>query len=139
MLVLSGVFTTRILGATNYANQDNRHVNYIIYICLHDALSNRQPIKKWLTISPRFTRMASADWPLSTKHPNLPQLDQWLKAKRLCGREKPLRAECTGEQAAPMVYRRNLCKYRPRRCLFTTTSLTSIYSISHSSDFSYPF
>jgi hypothetical protein len=32
MLVLSGVFNTRILDATNYANQDYMHVNYTLII-----------------------------------------------------------------------------------------------------------
>jgi hypothetical protein len=47
MLVLSGVFNTRILDATNYANQDYMRVNYMY------ALSNRQPIKKRLMFLPR--------------------------------------------------------------------------------------
>jgi hypothetical protein len=37
MLVLSGVFTTIILDATNYANQDYMRVNYtliVVYIML---------------------------------------------------------------------------------------------------------
>jgi hypothetical protein len=29
-VVLSGVFNTRILGATNYGNQDYMHVNYTL-------------------------------------------------------------------------------------------------------------
>jgi hypothetical protein len=44
MLVLSGVFNTRILDATNYANQDYMRVNYT-YSCLHYALSIQQPIE----------------------------------------------------------------------------------------------
>jgi hypothetical protein len=32
MLVLSGVFNTRILDATNYANQDYMHVNYTLMV-----------------------------------------------------------------------------------------------------------
>jgi hypothetical protein len=32
MLVLSGVFNTRILDATNYANQDYMRVNYTLII-----------------------------------------------------------------------------------------------------------
>jgi hypothetical protein len=44
MLVLSGVFNTRTLGATNYANQDYVHVNLHTYIYLH--YTNQQPIKK---------------------------------------------------------------------------------------------
>jgi hypothetical protein len=46
MLVLSGVFNTIILDATNYANQDYMRVNYTY--SLHYALSNRQPIKQLL-------------------------------------------------------------------------------------------
>jgi hypothetical protein len=32
MLVLSGVFNTRILDAMNYANQDYMHVNYTLIV-----------------------------------------------------------------------------------------------------------
>jgi hypothetical protein len=32
MLVLSGVFNTRILDATNYANRDYMHVNYTLKV-----------------------------------------------------------------------------------------------------------
>jgi hypothetical protein len=32
MLVLSGVFTTRILDATNYVNQDYMRVNYTLIV-----------------------------------------------------------------------------------------------------------
>jgi hypothetical protein len=32
MLVWSGVFNTRILDATNYANQDYMHVNYTLVV-----------------------------------------------------------------------------------------------------------
>jgi hypothetical protein len=38
MLVLSGVFNTRILDATNYVNQDYMRVNYTL-ICCHDVYS----------------------------------------------------------------------------------------------------
>jgi hypothetical protein len=41
MLILSGVFNTRILVATNYANQDYMRVNYTLH-------SNLKPIKKRL-------------------------------------------------------------------------------------------
>jgi hypothetical protein len=32
MLVLSGVFNTRILDTMNYANQDYMHVNYTVMV-----------------------------------------------------------------------------------------------------------
>jgi hypothetical protein len=41
MLVLSGVFNTRILDGTNYANQDYMRVNYTLI----GVYINRQPIK----------------------------------------------------------------------------------------------
>jgi hypothetical protein len=46
MLVLSGVFNTIIVDATNYANQDYMRINYTLIVDY--ALSNRQPIKKRL-------------------------------------------------------------------------------------------
>jgi hypothetical protein len=47
MLVLSGVFNTRMLDTMNYVNQDYMHVSYA-NSCLLYALSNWQPIKKRL-------------------------------------------------------------------------------------------
>jgi hypothetical protein len=61
-LVLSGVFNTRILDATNYANQDYMHVNYTLNSCLHYALSKGQPIKKRLMFLPGYGPMAISDW-----------------------------------------------------------------------------
>jgi hypothetical protein len=61
MLVLSVVFNTRILDATNYANQDYMRVNYT-YIYLHCALSSWQPIKKRLMFLPGYGSVAIADW-----------------------------------------------------------------------------
>jgi hypothetical protein len=60
MLVLSGVFNTRILDTMNYVNQDYMHVNYTLS-CLLYALSNRQPIKKRLFL-PGYAPIAIADW-----------------------------------------------------------------------------
>jgi hypothetical protein len=64
MLVLSGVFntTTRMLDATNYANQDHMRVNLHTYSCLHYALSNRQSIKKRFMFLPGYDPIAIADW-----------------------------------------------------------------------------
>jgi hypothetical protein len=56
MLVLSGVFNTRILVGTNYANQDYMRVNYTL--CPN---SNLQPIKK-ISHLPRYGPIAIADW-----------------------------------------------------------------------------
>jgi hypothetical protein len=61
MLVLGGVFNTRILDAMNYANQDYMRVNYTLS-CLHYALSKRQPIKKRLIFLPGYGPMAIVDW-----------------------------------------------------------------------------
>jgi hypothetical protein len=62
MLVLSGVFNTSILDATNYANQDYA-CQLHTYNCLHYALnSNRQPIKKRLMFLPGYGPIAIADW-----------------------------------------------------------------------------
>jgi hypothetical protein len=47
MLVLSGVFNTRILVATNYANQDYMRVNYTLIVVY--------------TI-PTLSNLAIADW-----------------------------------------------------------------------------
>jgi hypothetical protein len=65
MLVLSGVFNTRILGATNYANQDYMGVNYLLIICLHYTLSNRQPIKTRLMFLPGYGPIAIVDWSIT--------------------------------------------------------------------------
>jgi hypothetical protein len=65
MLVLSGVFNTRILDATIYANQDYMRVNYtliVVYTMLLHCLSNWQPIKKRLMFLPGYGPMAIADW-----------------------------------------------------------------------------
>jgi hypothetical protein len=61
MLVLSGVFNTRILDTMNYANQDYARQLYA-HSCLLYALSNRQPIKKRLMFLPRYGPIAIADW-----------------------------------------------------------------------------
>jgi hypothetical protein len=45
MWVLSGVFNTTIFGAAYYVKQDYA-CQLHTYICLHNTLSNRQPIKK---------------------------------------------------------------------------------------------
>jgi hypothetical protein len=61
MLVLSGVFNTRILDATNYEPRlytCQLHANS----CLHYALSNWQPIKKRLMFLPGYGPIAIADW-----------------------------------------------------------------------------
>jgi hypothetical protein len=55
MLVLSG-----ILEATNYANQDYA-CQLHAYSCLHNALSNQQPIKKRLMFLPGYGSIAIAD------------------------------------------------------------------------------
>jgi hypothetical protein len=55
MLVLSGVFSTRILDTMNYTNQYYMHVNYA-YSCLLYALSNRQPIKKRFMFLPGYAQ-----------------------------------------------------------------------------------
>jgi hypothetical protein len=60
MLVLSGVFNTRILDTMNYTNQDYVHINYTRSYLL-DALSNRQPIKKHLFLS-GYGPIATSDW-----------------------------------------------------------------------------
>jgi hypothetical protein len=57
MLVLSGVFNTRILDTMNYTNLDYVHA----YSNLLDALSNRQPIKKRLMFLPGYGPIAIAD------------------------------------------------------------------------------
>jgi hypothetical protein len=62
MLVLSGVCNTRILVATNYANQDYMCVNYTLYSCLLYALGNLQPIKKRLMFLPGYDPIPIADW-----------------------------------------------------------------------------
>jgi hypothetical protein len=63
MLVLSGVFNTRILDATNYANQDHMRVNYTPIVVYTMLLVTGQPIKKtsnvfaWI-----WPNIAIADW-----------------------------------------------------------------------------
>jgi hypothetical protein len=53
MLVLSGVFNTRILVATNYTNQDYMRVNdTLIVFYTIPSNSNLQPIKKRLRFLP---------------------------------------------------------------------------------------
>jgi hypothetical protein len=61
MLVLSGVFNTRILDTMNYTNQDCACQLYA-YSCSLYALSNRQPIKKSLMFLPGYGPIAIADW-----------------------------------------------------------------------------
>jgi hypothetical protein len=61
MLVLSGVFNTRILDTMNYTNQVYVHANYTL-IFVYSALSNRQPIKKRLMFLPGYGPIAIADW-----------------------------------------------------------------------------
>jgi hypothetical protein len=65
MLVLSGVFNTIILVATNYANQDYIRVNYalvVVYTIYTCTLINLQPIKKRLMFLPGYGPIAIADW-----------------------------------------------------------------------------
>jgi hypothetical protein len=62
MLVLSGVFNTRILNARNYENQDYMRVNYTLNYCLLYAPGNWQPIKKCLMFLPGYGPIAITDW-----------------------------------------------------------------------------
>jgi hypothetical protein len=59
MLVLSGVFNTRILVATNYANKDYMRVNYILIFVY---TINLQPIKKRLMFLPRQSLCTAINW-----------------------------------------------------------------------------
>jgi hypothetical protein len=60
MLVLSGVFNTRILDATNYANQDSMRVNYaLIFVYTMLLLVTGSQSKN---ISCFCLDMAIADW-----------------------------------------------------------------------------
>jgi hypothetical protein len=43
MLVLSGVFNTRILVVTNYGNQDDTHVNYTLIVYTIPLVTCSQP------------------------------------------------------------------------------------------------
>jgi hypothetical protein len=67
MLVLSGVFNTRILVATNYANQDYMRVNYTLIVVYTMLFSNRQPIKKHLMFLPGYGPIAIADWSINVQ------------------------------------------------------------------------
>jgi hypothetical protein len=64
MLVLSGVFNSRILDATNYANPRLYACQLQTYIYLRYTLtwSNRQPIKKRPCFLPGYGPIAIADW-----------------------------------------------------------------------------
>jgi uncharacterized membrane protein len=55
MLVLSGVFNSRILNATNYVNQDYMHVNYTLIVVYTLLL-------KYLMFLPGYGPIAITDW-----------------------------------------------------------------------------
>jgi hypothetical protein len=62
MLVLSGVFNTRILDATNYANQDYMRVNYTLTVVYTMRLVTGSQSKKPLMFLPGYGPIAIADW-----------------------------------------------------------------------------
>jgi hypothetical protein len=61
MLVLSGVFNTRILDATNYANQDYMRVNYTLTV-VYTVLLVTGSQSKNLMFLPGYGPIAIADW-----------------------------------------------------------------------------
>jgi hypothetical protein len=62
MLVLSGVFNTRILDTMNFTNQDYMHVNYTLVVVYSMLLVTGSQSKKRLMFLPGYGPIAIADW-----------------------------------------------------------------------------
>jgi hypothetical protein len=62
MLVLSGVFNTRILEAMNYANHDYMRVNYTLIVVYTLLLVTGSQSKKRLMFLSGYGSKAIADW-----------------------------------------------------------------------------
>jgi hypothetical protein len=62
MLILSGVFNTINLDATNYANQDYMRVNYALIVVYTMLLVTGSQSKKRLMFLPGYGPIAIADW-----------------------------------------------------------------------------
>jgi hypothetical protein len=62
MLILSGVFNTRILDTMNYVNQDYMHVNYTLIVVYSMLLVTGSQSKKRLMFLPGYGPIAIADW-----------------------------------------------------------------------------
>jgi hypothetical protein len=60
MLVLSGVFNTRILDTMNYTNQDYVHVNYTLIVIYSMLLVTGSQSKN--VSLPGYGPIANADW-----------------------------------------------------------------------------